>query len=172
MVMKREKVRKREKTEGPTCRVYAPHFIIDFSYSVPTVSKQSFLLLRAVSVFICHFFLLERENFSARIAGIFTFFFFYSVSFPHFISFFFCYTKTKTSSSIHIGTFNFSDILSSFSINNLWIFLILEFFHSSKNKNNIHINQPPYPPQKKNLYRVHKYKKKDSTETFIKIKPK
>lgn len=75
MVMKREKVRKREKKEGPTCRVYAPHFIIDFSYSVPTVSKQSFLLLRAVSVFICHFFLLERENFSARIAGIFTFFF-------------------------------------------------------------------------------------------------
>lgn len=86
MVMKREKVRKREKTEGPTCRVYAPHFIIDFSYSVPTVSKQSFLLLRAVSVFICHFFLLERENFSARIAGIFTFFFFtvflFPISFP------------------------------------------------------------------------------------------
>lgn len=84
MVMKREKVRKREKKEGPTCRVYAPHFIIDFSYSVPTVSKQSFLLLRAVSVFICHFFLLERENFSARIAGIFTFFFFLQCFFSPF----------------------------------------------------------------------------------------
>lgn len=163
-------VMKREKKEGPTCRVYAPHFIIDFSYSVPTVSKQSFLLLRAVSVFFLPFFSSSRGEFLCKNCRDFYFFFFYSVSFPHFISFFFCYTKTKTSSSIHIGTFNFSEILSSFSINNLWIFLILEFFHSSKNKNNIHINQPPYSPQKKNLYHVHKYKTKDSTETFIKIK--
>lgn len=125
-------VMKREKKEGPTCRVYAPHFIIDFSYSVPTVSKQSFLLLRAVSVFFLPFFSSSRGEFLCKNCRDFYFFFFYSVSFPHFISFFFCYTKTKTSSSIHIGTFNFSEILSSFSINNLWIFLILEFFHSSK----------------------------------------